>query len=71
MQLSQVIDGFFIVRRTRLAPTTQTNYRYCFKRLTNFLGTERDLLLSLLATSAPSSTTYKAMVYPIARFTTI
>ena len=42
MHLSQVIDGFFIVRRTRLAPTTQTNYRYCFKRLTNFLGPERD-----------------------------
>ena len=42
MQLSQVIDGFFIVRRTRLAPTTQTNYRYCFQRLTNFLGPERD-----------------------------
>ena len=42
MHLSQVIDGFFIVRRTRLAPTTQTNYRYCFQRLTNFLGPERD-----------------------------
>lgn len=41
MQLQQIIDGFFIVRRARLAPTTQTNYRYCFKRLTDFFGVER------------------------------
>lgn len=38
MQLSQVIEGFFIVRRTRLAPTTQRNYRHCFNKLLAFFG---------------------------------
>lgn len=33
MNLKQVIDGFFIVRRTRLAATTIINYRNCFKKL--------------------------------------
>ena len=30
MNLSQVVEGFFIVRRTRLAATTITNYGYCY-----------------------------------------
>lgn len=38
MKLSQVIDGFFIVRRSRLAATTQNNYRNCFNHLSKFFG---------------------------------
>jgi len=38
MNLSQVVQGFFVVRRTRLAETTQTNYRYCFDKLLAYLG---------------------------------
>lgn len=33
MNLSKVVEGFFVVRRTRLAVTTVTNYRYCFDKL--------------------------------------
>ncbi len=38
MNLSQVVQGFFVVRRTRLAPITQTNYRYCFDKLLAYFG---------------------------------
>jgi integrase/recombinase XerD len=38
MNLSQVVQGFFIVRRTHLAATTITNYRYCFDKLLAYLG---------------------------------
>lgn len=38
LTLTQVIDGFFLVRRARLAQTTQQNYRQCFAKLTAFCG---------------------------------
>lgn len=40
MNLAQVVQGFFVVRRTRLAETTQTNYRYCFDKLLAYLGSD-------------------------------
>lgn len=33
MNLSQVVQGFFVFRRSRLAETTQTNYPYSFDKL--------------------------------------
>lgn len=38
MNLAQVVEGFLIVRRIRLAATTLTNYRYCFDKLLAFFG---------------------------------
>jgi site-specific recombinase XerD len=38
MNLSQVVEGFFIVRRTRLAATTITNYGYCYDKLLAHFG---------------------------------
>jgi integrase/recombinase XerD len=38
MKLAQVVEGFFIVRRTRLAATTIINYRYCFDKLLAYFG---------------------------------
>jgi integrase/recombinase XerD len=38
MNLSQVVQGFFVVRRTRLAATTITNYRYCYDKLLTHFG---------------------------------
>jgi site-specific recombinase XerD len=38
MNLAKVIEGFFIVRRTRLAATTVTNYRHCFDKLLALFG---------------------------------
>ena len=38
MNLSQVVQGFFVVRRSRLAETTQTNYRYSFDKLLRYFG---------------------------------
>src|SRR5690554_4568784 len=38
MQLAQVIEGFFLYRRSRLASTTQRNYRYCFDKLIGYFG---------------------------------
>ncbi len=42
MTLAEVIHGFFIVRRRRLAETTKTNYQYAFRRLGNYFGEGRD-----------------------------
>lgn len=43
MNLQQAIDGFFLVRRSELAATTQQNYRYYFNKLLSYLGAERPL----------------------------
>ena len=40
MNLLQVVEGFFIVRRTRLAATTMTNYRYCCNKLLTHFGSK-------------------------------
>lgn len=40
MNLSQVVQGFFVVRRTRLAATTITNYGYCFDKLVTYFGSD-------------------------------
>lgn len=49
MQLSQLIHGFFVLRRRRLAQTTQTNYQFAFRRLIAFFGDDRDVS-TILAT---------------------
>lgn len=41
MNLKQAIEGFFIVRRSELAATTQQNYQYYFNHLLAYLGEER------------------------------
>lgn len=38
MQLSQVIDGFFVVRRARLATTTRTSYLAAMQRFAAWMG---------------------------------
>ncbi|MGV1049181.1 MAG: tyrosine-type recombinase/integrase [Solirubrobacterales bacterium] len=38
MNLSQLIEGFFLVRRDELAATTKVNYRYCAVQLLDFFG---------------------------------
>lgn len=40
MHLGALIEGYFIVRKTRLAATTQRNYRYCAAKLLAFFGPE-------------------------------
>lgn len=43
MHLSTLLDGFFIVRRTRLAASTRRNYRYCAAKLLAFFGAETEV----------------------------
>lgn len=38
LTLAQVVEGFFLVRRARLAATTQANYRQCLQRLQDHCG---------------------------------
>lgn len=42
MKLSQVVEGFFIVRRTRLAATTVVNYRHCYNKLLAHFGPDAE-----------------------------
>lgn len=44
MQLSQAIDGYFIVRRFRLAATTQENYRFAFNKLRDYFGADKEFI---------------------------
>lgn len=41
MQLKQIVDGFFIVRRARLASTTQESYRQTLKRFVAYFGEDK------------------------------
>lgn len=43
MNLQALIDGFFVVRRAQLAPTTRRNYRYCADKIIAHFGPERPI----------------------------
>lgn len=42
MHLSQIIEGFFVVRRSRYTEQTREGFRYCFNRLTRRFSTDHD-----------------------------
>jgi integrase/recombinase XerD len=42
MQLSQMIEGFFVVRRGRHTEQTTEGFKYCFARLTRHFGADRE-----------------------------